>query len=571
MRIKLIIAHTHTHTHIYIYPRIHSLVYPQVSLGLCIIRRPYMQVRLKALSARLESMLRQQLVLNQHQLEDKQQLYRLQLDSHQAALTDWSEPVLHGYITNPFSACSAFENFQQVLSQVFLKPSKSYIYLLKHVHAVLNSMCAHGAPPLEIVRAAKDLRDACEGISEMLVSGSMSSFAKCEEERDALVRECVGLIAQSVVLQENRISRADMNMHSLCEKYDHLYEIETSRTNKEAAACRLDTQNLPCSEVRLIFRNITIHKKDLSDTVEISRMTLFVLFFKATLLDGSGCAMLDLVPDTGHQKWRATQPELRLTLQDPESFNVTANLRVAYIERLSGRGGMATAIVHGVGAAINTFSRFVSGNTHEQQALPQKEIEFQTSVVKVQGLSDRPKTSFLSSGKVDNSSTIYFETYAVQKVRLTVSGCMDSVLNAHADSFSVQAHTHSQSLNTMLEILRSDTLEVDCAVCVQELVDPVIVSPCKHVFCRGCILRWLQEKDDCPNCRAEGPKIEADAEDAQKRVMQAVFLRGPKSAGEYFVDSVRLRIHIMCSYIYTYTYTMCVHIHIHIHIHIIHR
>jgi hypothetical protein len=827
-----------------------------------------MQMRLKSLSVRLESMLRQQLVLNQHQLEDKQQLYMLQLDSHQAALTDWSEPVLHGYLTNPFSVCSAFENFQQVLSQVFLKPSKSYIYLLKHVHAVLNSMCEYGAPPLEIVRAAKDLREACDCISELLVSGSMSSlsgddpyekltqdlfervlddeggiktlltncrlfisllesrykspelrvvlegmhhaalkfaddlmhvvalsvasewqkrvkklrqvqtdpdytspshpdditlhmlegstevesllrkfpeakpqlemghyiaklvvigvekvsktllgrdsfsedeyerinravdlftslksrlaqagsilqkpvlqvvascdsadnrddvvdlieyllsaeyradeevakrarakvvqtydhlmhaisethtendslfkatvavskqyrkcdetikdilngreklaqsmwfqayekfksqkndiekknaeasekyewdrseFGKCEKERDELVQDCVGLIEQSVILQENRVAHADMNMQGLCDKFNHLLEVENARTNKVAAVCKLDTQNLPCSEVRFVFENITIHKKDRRDYSEISNVTLFVYFVKATLAsNGSRYAIIELFRETyaGVERWCARQPELRLRLEDSDSFSVGANLEVR--ENVLVRAGGLVGTSWFVEAA-DAFKRLVAGDTHGHHTLPEnriafqpRQVEFQPSVVKIQGLSDRCKTCCLSSGRVENSSKIFFGAYAVQNVRLTVSRGISSVLETQSNSFSVQAHTLSKNLRIFMDNLQGDELEVNirrtdthdhnCGVCLKEFVDPVICSPCKHVFCRNCILEWLQAKETCPFCRAEGLKVEANAEDAQKRVIQAVFLSGPESAGEYWLN-----------------------------------
>jgi SWI/SNF-related matrix-associated actin-dependent regulator of chromatin subfamily A3 len=53
----------------------------------------------------------------------------------------------------------------------------------------------------------------------------------------------------------------------------------------------------------------------------------------------------------------------------------------------------------------------------------------------------------------------------------------------------------------VVEILRAavDSGE-ECIVCLDELSAPVI-TPCKHYYCRECILRVLQNKTECPMCR----------------------------------------------------------------------
>ena len=40
-----------------------------------------------------------------------------------------------------------------------------------------------------------------------------------------------------------------------------------------------------------------------------------------------------------------------------------------------------------------------------------------------------------------------------------------------------------------------------CCICANVFEDPT-ESPCRHVFCRECILRWLQEGNTCPICRS---------------------------------------------------------------------
>lgn len=43
--------------------------------------------------------------------------------------------------------------------------------------------------------------------------------------------------------------------------------------------------------------------------------------------------------------------------------------------------------------------------------------------------------------------------------------------------------------------------ELECGICLQVLQNPMI-TPCAHLFCAECINRSLQEKPECPQCRA---------------------------------------------------------------------
>lgn len=56
----------------------------------------------------------------------------------------------------------------------------------------------------------------------------------------------------------------------------------------------------------------------------------------------------------------------------------------------------------------------------------------------------------------------------------------------------------------------------DCAVCYDTPSDPLITA-CKHVFCRACIVRAIQLQHKCPMCRnqlAEDSLLEPAPEDA---------------------------------------------------------
>ncbi|CAF4219099.1 unnamed protein product [Rotaria sp. Silwood2] len=45
--------------------------------------------------------------------------------------------------------------------------------------------------------------------------------------------------------------------------------------------------------------------------------------------------------------------------------------------------------------------------------------------------------------------------------------------------------------------------EVKCSICTDPFIDPVVISSCKHIFCRSGIETVLNDKPACPLCRHE--------------------------------------------------------------------
>ena len=41
-----------------------------------------------------------------------------------------------------------------------------------------------------------------------------------------------------------------------------------------------------------------------------------------------------------------------------------------------------------------------------------------------------------------------------------------------------------------------------CGICLENFKKPVLLSCCQNLFCGGCILKWLNQKNSCPLCRA---------------------------------------------------------------------
>ncbi len=69
-----------------------------------------------------------------------------------------------------------------------------------------------------------------------------------------------------------------------------------------------------------------------------------------------------------------------------------------------------------------------------------------------------------------------------------------------------------------------------CSVCTEDFQhgDDVVELPCKHRFHRHCILKWFEQRRNCPNCKASwegpfsGPRRDPpdDPDDADQRAIR---------------------------------------------------
>lgn len=46
-----------------------------------------------------------------------------------------------------------------------------------------------------------------------------------------------------------------------------------------------------------------------------------------------------------------------------------------------------------------------------------------------------------------------------------------------------------------------------CSICYNLMWDPVEIEGCHHTFCKCCIIKYLEKKDECPTCREIGVKF----------------------------------------------------------------
>lgn len=43
--------------------------------------------------------------------------------------------------------------------------------------------------------------------------------------------------------------------------------------------------------------------------------------------------------------------------------------------------------------------------------------------------------------------------------------------------------------------------ELECGICCDLMHDPVLLSPCQHLNCGGCLSDWFKKEQVCPTCR----------------------------------------------------------------------
>ena len=39
-----------------------------------------------------------------------------------------------------------------------------------------------------------------------------------------------------------------------------------------------------------------------------------------------------------------------------------------------------------------------------------------------------------------------------------------------------------------------------CSICMELIKNPIMIE-CTHIFCGGCLIKWLKNNNSCPNCR----------------------------------------------------------------------
>ncbi|KAL2320630.1 hypothetical protein Fmac_029599 [Flemingia macrophylla] len=115
-------------------------------------------------------------------------------------------------------------------------------------------------------------------------------------------------------------------------------------------------------------------------------------------------------------------------------------------------------------------------------------------------MKEQTKTLLSSFGHEDSLvphySAVLSRILRLRQICTDLKLCKDqSLLLANIEDVS----NNPELLQTLLELLQ-DGEDFDCPICLSPPTD-IVITCCAHIFCRGCILRTLQNNTCCPLCR----------------------------------------------------------------------
>ena len=123
------------------------------------------------------------------------------------------------------------------------------------------------------------------------------------------------------------------------------------------------------------------------------------------------------------------------------------------------------------------------------------------------GDADTPPPAGRSRGDADadvppppaDRSPIRPETAALAAAAATAADqACDSTAAFLADT---APRTPAQPKTKQSKALAAIASELVCSICCSVAARAVVANPCGHVFCGGCLERWLRRKRNCPNCQ----------------------------------------------------------------------
>ena len=123
------------------------------------------------------------------------------------------------------------------------------------------------------------------------------------------------------------------------------------------------------------------------------------------------------------------------------------------------------------------------------------------------GDADTPPPAGRSRGDADadvppppaDRSPIRPETAALAAAAATEADqACDSTAAFLADT---APRTPAQPKTKQSKALAAIASELVCSICCSVAARAVVANPCGHVFCGGCLERWLRRKRNCPNCQ----------------------------------------------------------------------
>ncbi|KAI5850045.1 hypothetical protein BZA05DRAFT_400727 [Tricharina praecox] len=70
--------------------------------------------------------------------------------------------------------------------------------------------------------------------------------------------------------------------------------------------------------------------------------------------------------------------------------------------------------------------------------------------------------------------------------------------------------------------------QLNCSICAELYLDPVLVLPCSHNFCGSCAARWLETNNTCPSCR--GKVVETRPNSGAQEMVGLLLRKFPEKA-----------------------------------------
>lgn len=89
---------------------------------------------------------------------------------------------------------------------------------------------------------------------------------------------------------------------------------------------------------------------------------------------------------------------------------------------------------------------------------------------------------------------------AWKSLQRVMNVCYDNDCLNYSDFGPLQAFLLSQYYEHMNHLLCGIESNDRCPICFEILQSPVSL-PCDHVFCRQCIVAWIETETTCPICR----------------------------------------------------------------------
>eukprot|EP00466_Bigelowiella_natans_P001540 jgi/Bigna1/139953/aug1.53_g14661 len=94
-----------------------------------------------------------------------------------------------------------------------------------------------------------------------------------------------------------------------------------------------------------------------------------------------------------------------------------------------------------------------------------------------------------------------------------------------ADASRAAAEDEDESKEKLLHI---PFRELECALCLKSLFDPVTTPECGHTFCRACLSRAVREKPNCPLCRHPLCKMDPKCHPVNSLIVHLVSKYAPR-------------------------------------------